>query len=673
MKLKQKRQIGLFLSAFLIVTMAQAEDPAPAGRPQIVINPGAAGNPASAATQILSSPATPPGSTAPTTTAPGATPSIPVPLQNSISYGRFRNKDGTTKVADMMLDRYQESVVRITVKDHAGNPLSQAMGVSVGREQTFIATSLSLLLGNAIQWADEIELEHHAGNKYGATIALIDEQVDLALLIPENMPSPIPLVRRDDERSGINIFTFGLNAPVVQPGQQNVPNLEPKIYKGSLAAANSSAGTLSVSKDLTDNSHAGTGIINMQGELVGMLLANGRGVLASRIAEDITKAINSKPLPVRMLGAIMGRGILVDPQLPEAYKSIEEALAAVKKGEAPKANPKLFIAEKTRELAPKETGRVILKVMPGIYKQKDTISIPKDISLTGSGPKDTILIGQNPNQPVIKIENAQRVSVTGFRIIPAPLQDPEAATVLINKADGAVLLGNLIEGKGGTAVQILNSREVGIFGNAFPRGKARAVNCKASQTIVEANSFLGDWPQALSVDKDCDLQATRNLFLETQLGVALSSQALNASITRNTFMRSVAGVRFFGIPLQAVVSDNVFDGGVYSIFSSIEFDAKKIGRNHAWKNLAMAKGKQLTSLDIVKIEPAFENPDIYDYRPKVRSPIAGSGKESTDLGKSDLGAYQRTDFLGPHTSYFIRSLEAATGSQDLARRWGFDR
>lgn len=680
--LKQKRQQTLSLAVFLFLTCSFASsllvraDDAP--KVQYVSVPGVPG----ATPQIVSSAPTTPvigNSPAPNpnpAAGPAAAPtSSPNASAVNVALGRFRNANGTSKVADMMLERYKESVVRVIVRDHAGNTLSQAMGVAVGKEHTYIATPLSLLLGNAIEWGDHVEIEHSVGNSYGASVALVDEQLDLALLLPDTMPAPIPFVREDDERPGVDVFTIGFAELKVAPGQEPIPGINPKIFKGTLAAATVSNGTLSVSKEVTENSFAGTSIINTHGELVGMLLPNGRGVLSSHIAQDIDKASHSNPFPLRMLGAIMGRGVLVDTKTTDAYKSIGDALAAIKKGEAPKANLKLFIPAdaKKRELAPRETGRIILKVMPGIYKEKTTIVLPDRISLTGSGPKETVLMATNPNIPVIKIENVTAVSITGFRLVPAPLQASEAATVLINRVNGAVLLGNLIEAKGGSAVQVQRTKEFGIFGNAFPRGKLRAVLCKESSGQIEGNSLLGDWPQAISIDSGCDLTVTRNLFLETQMGVAVSGQAKNAKITKNTFLRSVAGVRLFGDANKLTIEDNIFSGGVYSLFASNDLNPKIIGRNNAWKNIAMARGKQLRSLDLVRVDPLFENPDEYDFRPKLRNAVAGSGAEATELGRSDLGAYQRTDFLGKYTSYFIGTLEAATGMEKIGSAWGFSK
>ena len=237
---------------------------------------------------------------------PGANsglPSVTVPTPDTIapptttaapptSTGQYRNARGEVKIEKLLLDRYQQSMVTVTAKDLAGNELSRAMGVGVGRSAQFIAVPLSLLLGNEQQWADKIEITHLSGNKYSAKIALIDEERNTVLLAPEANPAPLPYVRQEDERPQITVFTISFeNGPPGTPGSGKVA----KIHRGMLAAANHDTGLLSVAgQEITDD-QAGTGIITSNGELVGMLLPGNRGVLSSEMQSLVRKAEKATP------------------------------------------------------------------------------------------------------------------------------------------------------------------------------------------------------------------------------------------------------------------------------------------------------------------------------------------------------------------------------------------
>jgi hypothetical protein len=67
-------------------------------------------------------------------------------------------------------------------------------------------------------------------------------------------------------------------------------------------------------------------------------LPDGRGVLASTLTKLVYKAQKSKPIAPSLIGAILGRGVLIDAKITGAYKTITSALEAIKKGEAPKAS-----------------------------------------------------------------------------------------------------------------------------------------------------------------------------------------------------------------------------------------------------------------------------------------------------------------------------------------------
>lgn len=446
---------------------------------------------------------------------------IPTTPANVTSVGRYRNARGEVRIESLLHDRYKQSVVRVTAKDLAGNVLARAMGVGVGRNAQYIAAPLSLVLGSSQQWADKIEVTHFAGNKYDANVALIDEEKNLVILAPEAAPAPIVFANESDERPQVDVFTISF---------ENAPDgsIASSVHRGRVAAANVETGLLSVSpqtNQVIDDAQAGTGLINSEGKLVGMLLPNGRGVLASTLQRSILKAQKATPIEPRMIGVILGRGVLVDPKSTTAFKTISEALEAIKKGEAPKTDPTRYTPARNRTVAPKDTDKVVIKVMPGTYKEKKTISLPSDVSLSGSGPGQTSIVAPSSDKPAILVQRANNVMVAGFRIVPAALQSLKAPTLIVSEATGVTLLGNVFEAKGGVGAWVHASTKVSFFGNTFARGTVRGLACDKSGLQAEANAFVGDWPTALSLDKECSSVVKRNLFFETKTGIAVASNA----------------------------------------------------------------------------------------------------------------------------------------------------
>lgn len=598
---------------------------------------------------------------------------IPAPsTTQGTSLGQYRNSRNEVKLDKMFLDRYKQSVVRVTARDLAGNKLAEAMGVGIGRglqnSARYIATPLSIVLGNEQQWADIIEIKHHSGNSYTARVALIDEEKNLVLLAPEATPAAIPFVRPLDERPQIDIYTIGFRdaGPLAEP-EAAESGIQPTIHKGTLAAANQENGVLSVSGSGIDDSQAGTAIINSAGELIGMLLPGGRGVLSSALELLILKADKATPFTPSLIGAILGRGVLVSPTIDGAYRSISAALDAVKKGEAPKADPTRYFAAKRRDLAPKESTKTVIKVMPGTYRETKPLSIPSDISLSGSGPGSTTIFGNHPERPVLLVQNAQNVMVTGFRIVPAPLQKMKAPTVIVSKSGNVTLLGNIVEAKGGVALWAHESRSVSITGNTFPRGEARAVSCDRSVVTLESNAFLGDWPMALSADRNCTAEVRRNLFLDNKTAIAVSALASKLVVQRNSFIRDTIAIKVTGTRPSLTIDDNLFFESQFALQASSDFDVKRIGRNAVWRSKFVARGRELRPTDVIRTEPDFENPANFDFRIKPgKGQLGVAARESG----ADLGAFQRQDFLGGATQHLVRALAAATGESDLPEIWG---
>lgn len=564
----------------------------------------------------------------------------------------------------MFLERYKESVVRVRILNQTGEEMGRAMGVSIGRSPQLIATPLSLVLGNALEWADKVEISHARGNKYFAKIAYIDEQLDLVLLAPENSPAPIPFTRPQDERPQITVFTISF-----EDGAGGA--IQPKIHRSNLAAVNPDFGSLSISGPTITNDQAGTGIINMQGELVGMMLPSGNGVLASALSERAIKAKRFSPIPPSMLGVVMGRGVLVDPTLPEAFPSIGAALKAMKEGKAPKADLARFNAAKDKTLSPKEADRVILKVMPGTYKE-NTLELPSSISFTGSGTNKTVIVGLNPKAPVISAHNAKNLSVTNFRVVPAPLQATDTATLEFTNTSLVRVIGNLIEGKGGSAISFSQTVSSAIFGNAFPEGNETAINCKSSAVLVEGNAFLGAWGRGISIDQGCSLNIVQNLFVNSKTSISVSGLASGGSIVNNTFIKSIVGVRFSG-DNKVSVKDNLFFEDLHGLYGIKEKATELIDRNAYWKSkITFPNDTKVKENRIVQAKPVFENPEFYDFRIHPGTPQlyinALEGEESLNFG-----AFQRKgkEMLGRFTGNLARALETATGQKGLAEAWGY--
>jgi len=576
------------------------------------------------------------------------------------SPGQYRNAKFEVNLSKMFLDRYKTSVVRVTSRDLAGNELSRAMGVGVGRNAQYIATPLSIILGNSQQWADRIEITHAAGNKYFAKVALIDEEKNLVLLAPEAHPAPIPYVREQDERPLVEIFTFSFEA-----GPEG--SIDPKIHRGTVAAANPETGLLSIGGTTPNDSHAGSAIINTQGELVGMLLPGGRGVLASTLQKMVLRAQKLTPIDPIMIGVILGRGVLVDPKTKGAYPTINSALEAIKKGEAPKADTKLYFPAKNRAVAPKESDKVVVKVMPGTYKEEKPISLPSDISLSGSGADTTVIVGTDAEKPVILLLDSSNTMVSGFRISPAPLQKLKAPTIIVSKARSVTLLGNVIEAKGGVGAWVHESTQVVVAGNTFSRGQARGLSCDRSQLLAQSNAFVGDWPMAVSIDRGCNIDLSRNFFFENKTSVIVSSLASRVNIERNSFIRTPAAIKASGSPSNFRLNDNLFFECNFALTVSGQLDQKKLGRNAVWKSKIQANGRPLTSLDLVRTEPKFVAPADYDFR--LRPGQGQLGNAETEAG-ADIGAFQRSDYLGQYTQQLVRTLGVAVGEKDLAETWG---
>jgi hypothetical protein len=666
----------MILWAFFFA-FAHAADPAPVNTGGATyVPPSAANDPA--VRNALNPGSAPAGGKGPTNIGQIPTPeTIPPPSAAAgQSFGQFRNSKNEVKLDRMFLNRYKQSVVRVTARDLAGNPLAQAMGVGIGRSTLasaqYIATTLSIVLGNSQQWADEIEITHHTGNRYTAKVALIDEEKNLVLLSPEATPAAIPFVAPQNERPQVEVFTFSFkdnNSTAEGENLEGGGGIEPQIHRGLLAAANPETGVLSVSGKSIDNTQSGSGIINTTGELVGMLLPGGRGVLASTLQRMMVKASKSTPIDPTMIGAILGRGVLVDPKLPGAFPTITAALEAIKKGEAPKADITRYTPAKNRALAPKESDKVVVKVMPGNYKEAKTLVLPSDISLSGSGADITTIVGSDPDKPVLLLQDVENVILSGFRIVPAPLQKMKAPTVIFSKTKGSLLLGNILEAKGGVAFWAHESQALRIAGNTFPKGEARAISCDKSAVIIESNAFIGDWPIAITGDKSCSGEIRRNLFLENKAGISLSALVSKIAVDRNSFIRTTAAIKLSGENPNVSIDDNVFFENLYAVYASGDFDVKRIGRNSIWKTKFVARGRPLKPSDSIRTEPQFENPALYDFRIKPGKGQLGVAAKETG---ADLGAYQRSDFLGSATQQLVRTLSAATGDDSLPEAWGLE-
>lgn len=592
---------------------------------------------------------------------------IPVPsTATAVSQtGQYRNAKGEVKLEKMLLDRYQQSVVSVTARDLAGNELARSMGVGVGRNAQFIAVPLSIVLGNEQQWADKIEITHVAGNKYSAKVALIDEEHNTVLLAPEANPAPLPYVREENERPQITVFTISFQPSASGP--------RAVIHRGMLAAANLESGLLSVAgSDITDE-QAGTGIISTNGELVGMLLPGARGVLASTIQSMVAKAAKATPIEPNRIGTILGRGVIVGgKEYKGAYPTISEALEAIKKGDAPKTDPSLYTPAKNRSVAPKDADKVVVKVMPGIYKEAKTISVPSNLSLSGSGPDRTSLIGTDPNKPVVLVQGEENSLIAGFRIIPAQKQTMKAPTLIVNKSKNVTVLGNVIESRGGISAWALQSTGVRFQGNSFPAAAGsgiRGLSCDRSELKSEANAFIGKWIIGISADKSCDLEINHSLFFSSQTALNISADAHSVKLVHNSFVRNDGAIKLGGKISRFDMADNLFYECDSALNMAGDIEAKRLGRWAIWKTKVVAAGKNVPGLDLVRSEPKFVSPEAYDFR--LRQGQAQLSSSLSEPAGRELGAFQFDTFVGTYTQQLVRSLSVATGQPNLAALWGF--
>jgi hypothetical protein len=589
---------------------------------------------------------------------------IPAPsttTATAVSNGQYRNEKQEVKIEKMLLDRYQQSMVTIRALDLAGNELSRAMGVGVGANAQYIATPLSLLLGNEQQWADRIEISHAAGNKYSAKVALIDEEKNIVLLAPEANPAQMPFVRDQNERPQITVFMI-----TFEPRADG--SVIPRSHRGMLAAVNRDTGLFSVSAgDLTDQD-AGTGVIATTGELVGMLLPNNRGVLASTLQSLIAKAQKATPIEPNRIGAILGRGVVVGGKdIPGAFPTIQAALDAIKKGEAPKADPSLFTPARSRTVAPKEADKVVVRVMPGTYKEGRTISLPGNLSLAGSGPDRTVLIGHDKDKPVVLMQNEENNMLSGFRIVPAAKQSMKAPTVIVSKAKNVTILGNVVETKGGVGVWATQSSNVRVNGNAFPESSVRAISCDRSTMRMEANAFLGTWPIAIAADRGCSADIARSLFFGNDLGVNIAPEATRVTVRRSTFVRGNTGIKASGKSSVLEGGDNLFYETAAGVSATADLPGRSLGRNAVWKSRFMVQGRNASGVDLVRTQPRFQAAESYDFRlAPGQSQLVSSELEAG----TELGAFTFGDYMGPFTQQVVRAMGVATGQPSLPAQWG---
>ena len=603
----------------------------------------------------------------------GTTPTFSIPGDFSGgTLGRFHKRDGTLEIEALLLDRYKDSVVRIRVLDRAGINLGESLGVSVGitasgaqvGDSIYIATPLSLILNNPVQWGDKIEVEHYSGTKYNAEIAIISEKLDIVLLRPKNYPQPVRFVEPRNERNQLDVITIGFQ-------NNGEGGLEAISHSAVMAATNSKDGTLAIAGAGIHNAQAGTAILNMQGQLMGMLLPNHQGVLSSAIVSLIKRAKEKKLIPPVMLGVIMGKGVLVDRSLiaSGAYISIEDAIKDIQSGKAPKADLSRFIP--SHKIHYRKPSKVVLKVGPGTYSFKKALEVPSNISIAGSGSGLTTFTVKDQKQSVLLLKNVENVFISNLRLQPKGKQDRLQSTVFIQDSGKIVLLGNLVESNGGRGIHAIGSKHISLIGNSFSDGANKAVYCQQSSVKVEASSFLGPHPQALAVGKACYLSAENNLFMENKVGVAISGRSTYVRLRNNTFIHTLTGVRFYGYYPKLEVEDNLFYKGRFSFLMVRSFRPSLFGKNSSWGNVAFLRKKRAEGLQFVKGKPIFRNPRNYDFRLRAGSPGSLSGKLDDFGVNADMGAFQSSNFLGNYTRAFLITLEAATGEKNLAEKWGY--
>ena len=260
--------------------------------------------------------------------------------------------------------------------------------------------------------------------------------------------------------------------------------------------------------------------------------------------------------------------------------------------------------------------------------------------------------------------------MSNFHIKPSGEQDKLLSTIFVQDSEKLVFLGNLIESNGGRALHSLGGDFISVLGNAFVKGANKAVYCQKSYMKVEANSFLGPHPQALAAGKQCSLLARRNLFMESKVGVAVSSESSRVQLRNNTFIHTFTGVRFYGDYPKLEIGNNIFYRGRFSFFMTRPFLPSLFGKNSSWKSVAFLRKKRAEGLRFIKGQPVFKNPSSYDFRLEPGTVGFSAGSQGgSDL--NDMGAFQSSDFLGEYTAQFLITLEAATGEKGLAKKWGY--
>ena len=311
---------------------------------------------------------------------------------------------------------------------------------------------------------------------------------------------------------------------------------------------------------------------------------------------------------------------------------------------------------------------MVVKVMPGVYKEGKTINIPSNLSLSGSGPDRTSLIGTDPTKPVVLVQSEENSLLAGFRIIPAGKQSMKAPTVIVSKSKAVTLLGNVVETRGGVGVWALQSSNVRLNGNAFPSAGtagSRAISCDHSGIRAEANAFVGDWSIAIMVDKGCSADLNRTVFISNQTSVLIGPGATSLKMARSSFVRDTAGVKLEGKIPHLEMSDNLYYECADGLIVAGDIETRKLGRAAVWKTRMTGQGKNLSSLDLVRTEPRFRSPENYDFRL-----LPGQAQLSTGDSGVDLGAFQQDTYLGIFTQQLARALAVATGQADLAAQWG---
>lgn len=586
--------------------------------------------------------------------------------------GKYTNRDGTVRLDEKLRDVLVNSVVEVTAYDQADAPIRKTMGVAIGKDaagamvsdRNFIAVPLSVVMGNNLQWADRLSITHHKGSSYNASIAMIDEELGLAILQPDNEPQPIRFMPAKNERNQIKVVMIKFNR-----NQKN--EIVADVYWGEISALNRKKGTLIVSGDEVDSTMAGTGIINMKGELVGMLGYGGHGILSSAMYER-TKYTRKKPaIQPKMVGVLMGKGVVVDKKMKGAYRSVGEALKEIRAGRAPKADPSLYIPKQTDET---EQGRVIVKIHAGTFVEKSTLDLPANISITGAGPAQTILTSEDPAKPVISINDKKDISLANLMIRPAPLQKNNVNTVDIKDSSNVFILGNAIVSRGGSALSFQGARASAAFANAFDgkdaNGSAKAVYCNNSIILAMSNAFIGQWGHGLSVGTECVMKASRNFFQKSKIGIAIASSSANVEVEKNTFIQTVVGVRYYGNFPAGKFVDNLFYRNVYSIYTSQKPQAEQFRYNSSWRSVATFKKSTIKNSGMMKSEPKFRNPATLDFRLKAGSAQFGAGSTTEKGLPTDIGAFQNADFLGKYSIQLANALGAIRGDANLAKTWG---